>query len=545
MDFLMIALGVCGGLGLFIYGMHVMANGLQQTAGNKLKQILEAITRTTFLRILVGASVTAIVQSSSATTVMLVGFVNAGMMQLPQTVGVIMGSNIGTTITAWLISSMEWAAIVSPENISKLAMLCGAFLVLFMKSQKLRNRGEIIAGFGMLFIGMSMMASSMSMLRDSEVFVNLFLSFGSNPLLGILAGVVVTAIIQSSSASVGILQGLAMAGLVPWNAAVYIIMGQNIGTCVTSLLSAIGTKKHAKSVAYIHLLFNVIGSVIFTVVAVILFHFVIPSFGLTTINSVQIGMVHTLFNVGTTVLLLPLSGWLVKAAKAMAGLSKIQDESESTFLDDRVLSNPYAAINSCLKETLRLGRMVYKNLKTSFLALLEQDEEKIDEVLRREEDIDALTNRISQYMVRIISAGVNERENEHLSLLFKTLSDMERVGDHAENISEIARGLLDGDVIFSQAAVDELKEIFGKSAECFEMSLNALEASDAALARNVLSIEASVDHMEERFRKSHIKRLAEGSCSVTGDVAFVNTLTDFERISDHAKNIAASVLKML
>jgi phosphate:Na+ symporter len=545
MDYLGIITTACGGFGLFIYGMYVLADGLRKMAGDKMKRLLEALTRNKFLGVLLGAGVTAIIQSSSATTVMVVGFVNAGLMELSQAVGVIMGANVGTTATSWIVSSVEWAAALKPDNIAPLAMAVGASLVLFTKTGKLRESGAIVAGFGMLFLGMGMMSSGLRPLASSQAFVEAFLSFGHNPLLGILAGLGVTAIVQSSSASVGILQSLAINGMVPWNAAVYIIMGQNIGTCVTALLSAVGAKRNARAAAYVHLLFNVIGSVVFAAAAVIYFKFFNKAFGFSMITSTEISVVHTVFNVATTVLLFGFSNGLVALARRMANVAGEGDKPTiATFLDPRMLNNPHAALENSRKEISRLGHMALENLACAKAAVLSMDAEKVDAVVKREKDIDKLTDAISHYMVKILSspAGLSERENEWVSTYFHTLQDIERVGDHAENLSELAENLISVKTAFSEAAKAEIAEMMENSARCFELAIYAFETGDRDSAQKARDLEDVADKLESRFRDSHIRRLGDGTCLVSGDISFVNALTDLERVADHANNIAKVVL---
>ena len=315
MDYISILIPFAGGLGMFIYGMQIMAQGLENAAGNRMKSLLEALTKNKLTGVMLGAAITAVIQSSSATSVMVVGFVNAGIMDLTQAMGVIMGANVGTTVTGWLVSSVEWAKFLSPSTLAPLAVIAGVVIMLTGKRRSSKEIANIIVGFGLLFIGISTMSSAVAPLKESEEFTGLFVTLGQNPLLGILAGTLVTAVIQSSSASVGILQSLAAAGLVPFSAAIYIIMGQNIGTCVTAILSSMGAKKNAKTAALMHLLFNIIGTVIFSIVAIVFFEGINPAAGTGPVTQTEISMVHTVFNIGTTILLFPVSNLIIKAAK--------------------------------------------------------------------------------------------------------------------------------------------------------------------------------------------------------------------------------------
>lgn len=533
-----------GGLGLFIYGMQIMAQGLQNAAGSKMKRLLEVLTNNKFLGVLLGAFITAIIQSSSATTVMVVGFVNAGLMNLAQAMGVIMGANIGTTATGWLVSSVEWAEFLNPSVIAPVVVMVGVVILVASKKSTHKEIASIIIGFGILFIGIKMMSDAVYPLRESESFKSIFLTLGKNPLLGVLAGAVVTGIIQSSSASVGILQTLAASGLVPFNAAVYIIMGQNIGTCVTAMLSSIGASKTAKSAAYMHLLFNVFGTIIFSVVSIIFFKTINPEIGLNLISQTQISGVHTLFNIVTTVLLFPASGFIIKLAKKLTKLDETVsvDESELIHLDDRVLETPSLAVQSALLEVVRMGHVVDENLKIATEVLFDRDQDKISDVMRRENIIDNLCDGITKYIVKICNTHINAHENEMVTSLLHVVGDMERVGDHCENLVELSKLMGSENVAFSETAVEELKEMVESSVKSYRDSLSALEFSDVSFARAVIKEEDIVDDMESELRLRHIHRLANNQCSAAAGIVFLDTLTNMERISDHALNIAQVVL---
>lgn len=543
-DYSSIIIAFLGGLGLFLYGMNVMSVGLQKAAGNRMKKLLGMLTRNKFMGVLVGTFVTAIIQSSSATTVMIVGFVNAGLMNLTQAVGVIMGANIGTTATSWIVSSVEWAEFLKPTTIAPIAVAIGVFLVLFAKRYSVKQIGEIIAGFGILFMGITMMTEGLSPLSDSPMFREMFATMGKNPLLGLLTGTVVTGIIQSSSASVGILQSLALSGgIVTWDAAVYIIMGQNIGTCVTAMLSSIGTSKNAKGAAYIHLLFNVLGSVIFSVAAFLLFKFAFSDLGGEYITITEISVVHTGFNVLNTLLLYPFAGVLVKTAEKITGAGRTTDEgSKSIHLDDRFLETPVFAIGNCVKETIRLGNMAVDNLSLAMEALLEKNEDKIKRVIASENDIDELENAISVFLVKLCNTDISEDENNALTSLFHTIRDMERIGDHSENLVEFAQNMIEKNLDFSDEAADELMDIGLTTIECVKNAVDALENDDRVLAMKVRNGEDAVDKLEKRLRESHLERLKKNVCDSTTGIIFLDSITNLERIADHAYNIAEVVL---
>ncbi len=537
-----IALGFLGGFGLFLFGMEYLGEGLQKAAGSRMKNLLGILTNNRFLGVLVGAGVTALVQSSSATTVMIVGFVNAGLMSLTQAVGVIMGANIGTTATAWIVALGEWTTFLKPSVIAPLAIIIGVIFTMFSKKQNLRNIGQILFGFGALFLGLEMMSGAAKPLRNLDEVKQVFITLGSHPILGILTGAIVTAIIQSSSASVGILQALATAALVPWNTAIYIILGQNIGTCVTALLSSIGANKNAKRAAAIHLMFNAIGTVIFAVIALISFNFIVPQLGSINIKVTEIGIVHTAFNVACTILLFPFAGTLVYFAEKIISGKEDTSEGELQHLDERILETPSFAVGNAIKEVVRMGNMSVQNTKAAMEALYNKDSDKVQEVFDREKIINQLQHGINHYLVKLSNLSISEQEHGTITGLFHTVSDIERVGDHAENIAELAQLLIRETQEFSDTAMQELREITDVSIKCFEMSLQAYEFDDKTIAKKALPLEQRVDKMEEILRSRHIKRLAENKCSSTAGVIFLDVISNLERISDHASNIAMTIL---
>lgn len=544
LDYATIILGFAGGLGLFIYGMQVMASGLQKAAGNSLKKILEVLTKNKFLGVLLGIGVTAIIQSSSATTVMVVGFVNAGLMNLQQTVGIIMGANIGTTVTGWLVSSVQWAGVFSPENLAPIAVFIGAALAIFSKKQTVNQIGEILVGFGMLFIGIEMMSTGVEPLQHLPAFKEAFTQFGRNPLLGVLVGAVVTAVIQSSSASVGILQSLSLTGLVSWNSAVYIIMGQNIGTCVTALLSSVGTSKNAKGAAYIHLLFNVIGSVFFSILAAIFFTFY-HDFGFQKIGMVEISLIHTGFNIANTVIMFPFSGLFVKMAEKLATVTSKNtgdDETVPVHLDDRILSTPSIAMSNCTKEIVRLGNMSLKNLTAACESLENRDGSRVEKILEREKNIDNLTKAITAYLVKLCNSNLTKHENTNATGMFHIVNDMERIGDHAENIIEMTQQMIADDLELSKKGIDDLKKMAEESLKSVRNCIIALSDNDIDFAEKVIKEEERVDNLEKQIRGEHMQRLTSGECNPRVGVIFLDALTNLERVSDHALNVAQGVI---
>ena len=534
-----------GGLAMFIYGMNIMADGLQHAAGSKMKKILEVLTQNKLMGIALGALVTAIIQSSSATTVMVVGFVNAGLMNLTQAISVIMGANIGTTITGWLVSAGEWAKMFSPSTLAPIAVMVGVIITLVGKRQQSKDVAGIIIGFGILFIGMNTMSDAVYPLRESEVFKTAFISMGSNPFLGILVGAGVTAIIQSSSASQGILLSLASAGLVPTNAAVFIIMGQNIGTCVTAILSSVGASKNAKCVGTMHLTFNIAGTIIFSILAMFLFARLDPSYGEGIINMTQISFIHTVFNVGTTIILMPFSGYIIKFAMKVNGLKAVEtksDEAELVHLDKRMMSTPSVAVEGAKLEPIRMGRIARENLSLALSTLSDHDEEKMADVKQREFVIDKLCDNISKYLIDLCMLHLSDKDNEMVTSLLNTVSDMERVGDHAENIVELAEEMKQEGISFSDTALEELNEMSTTTLGAYDNAVKALELDDITYAVKTSFLEDQVDAMEKKLRAGHIERLSNAECSVNAGIHFIDLLGNLERVSDHAMNIAQVVL---
>lgn len=538
-----------GGLGMFLYGMNVMADGLQKTAGNKMRQLLGYLTNNRFLGVLVGALVTAIIQSSSATTVMVVGFVNAGIMNLTQAAGVIMGANVGTTITAWLVSANEWAGALKPEFFAPLILAIGAFIVTFSNKQKLSQKAEIAVGFGVLFIGLSFMSSSIGVYQSSPVFSKAFEILGGNPFLGILVGAVVTAVIQSSSASVGILQTLAMKGIVNWRSAVFITLGQNIGTCITALLSSAGANKTAKRAAVIHLSFNIIGAGIYGIIMTIFFG-VFDNLAMQHITSTEISIFHSIFNVSVTVLLFPFANVLVKLSGLIIHEEPEDEEDEEVeemvlrHLDPRILETPSFAVENAVKEVVRMGDIVLKNMKrvTKEAMNPQPSEKQLDKVFRDEKVINHLETMITGYLVKISNLALTEKQSKIVTDLFYTISDIERAGDHVENIAEFMQMKHDDKIAFSGLAKDELHKMTAQVIKTFDYAIRAIENDDVDIAKQALMGEEEVDRMEKQYRKQHIERLERESCVPEAGVIYIDMMTSLERISDYADNIANYII---
>lgn len=537
-----------GGLGMFLYGMNIMADGLQKSAGGKMKQLLGYLTNNRILGVLIGALVTAIIQSSSATTVMVVGFVNAGILNLTQAVGVIMGANIGTTITAWLVSASEWAAFAKPEFLAPLILGIGAFVMLFTKKQKTKMGAEIAIGFGILFIGLSSMSSAIGVYKGSPVFAHAFAALGGNPVLGILTGAVVTAFIQSSSASVGILQTLALNGIVNWPAAIFITLGQNIGTCITAIISSMGANRTAKRAASIHLMFNVAGAIVFGIIMTIFFK-LNPAFAGGKVTSTGISVFHTIFNVTNTCLLFPFAGVLVKLSGILVKGKEVEEaelnaeEVTLRHLDERILESPSFAVENAVKEVVHMGAVVSANLETAMEGMLAAEPEHIivEKIIKKEKMINRLEKMLTEYLIKISNLSLTEMQTVTVNNLFYTVSDMERVGDHAENLAEFIQYRLDHGIHFSEEAREELHEMCSTVLECYKSSVKARETEEMEYIRKVVKLEDDVDTMEEDLRETHIGRLSAGKCRAEVGVVFLDAISNLERVADHAVNIAGYV----
>lgn len=544
-DIVFLAFKFFGGFGMFIYGMHVMSEGLQKSAGSRLNNILDKSTNNRFKAVGVGAAITALIQSSSATTVMVVGFVNASILSLGQAVGVIMGANIGTTITAWIVSSSEWFKVLKPSHLAPLTIGIGAILLFFVNNRKYKKVAEILVGFGMIFIGLDFMKDALEPVAELEGFQNAFVVIGSNPVLGILVGAVLTAVIQSSSASVGILQTMAIAGLVPWNAAVYIILGQNIGTCVTALLSSVNASKTAKRAAIIHLMFNVVGTTIFAIISILGFTFWFKDFGTSGVDSVGISVFHTIFNVTSTLILFPFANQLVAISKRVIPGEEEKVSSKSAIvlkhLDERILETPQFAIDNAVKEIVLMGEYALENVKLGSKAFINKDYNEAEDVLEREVFLNQYERMITDYLVKISNTALSETQVLIVNDLFHTVNDIERIGDHAENLAELAIYGFKSKLSFSSEAIKEFKTLTSLTVETVEDSLIARREYRMEAIKRVEQYEDEVDELEETYRETHIKRLAKGICQTTSGVIFLDAIGNLERISDHALNIALYV----
>ena len=535
-------LSLFGGLALFLYGMQMMSNGLEAAAGNKMKSILEKLTSNRVKGVLVGAAITAVIQSSSATTVMVVGFVNSGLMTLKQAVWIIMCANIGTTITGQLIA-LDIGAI------APLFAIIGVAVMMFVKNEKVHHISSIFAGLGILFMGMDMMGAAMEPLQESEAFINLMTKF-SNPLIGILVGAVFTAIIQSSSASVGILQALAATGMVPLSSAVYVLFGQNIGTCITAVLASIGMKVNAKRTTIIHLMFNIIGTVLFTIICMVtpyvhLIESITPGDPVA-----QIANAHTIFNIVTTLILLPFGTQMADIAEKILPDSKKEDDEDLRLKYIRPFESSYAIGNSAVavtqvrEEVGRMQEMVMKNIGDAFDTLIKYDDKSHKKVEEREEYIDYLNKGISEYVVSLMASEMSSDDSRKINGYYAIISNLERIGDHAVNIVEYADDMKKWDLKFSDNVLEELEDM---KKQCIA-SLNNVKDVDSGNVAEVLTqavaLEQKTDNMRDKYFKKQMQRLKKGKCKPQSGIVFSEILTDFERIGDHVLNIAQEYREM-
>lgn len=532
-----IAIGIMGGLGLFLYGMNLMADGLQKSAGSKLKRIIELLTSNVVMGVLVGMVVTMVIQSSSATTVMVVGFVNAGIMTLPQAIGVIMGANIGTTITAQLVS-------LDVDYLAPVALGIGIVIYMFSNKPKHRHIAEILIGFGILFTGMDFMKDAVKPLSEYQGFTDMLLSFGHHPILGVLMGFAITAIVQSSSASMGMLIALASQGLIPVTAALPILYGENIGTCVTSLISSIGASRNARRAAIMHLTFNVLGSMIFMLVLSKPIVAVVTHLDPTDAAR-QIANAHTLFNVINVIILLPFNKLIVKLAlKLVPEIESEQDDDNKVvkYIDDRMIETPSIALANIVKETLRMGEKSKESLNAAMDGIVDKSKEKIELSFKREKLINQLQKLILNYLLKLSKASLNEDSRDTVDALFNVVNDIERIGDHAENIAELAKDISDSELSFSDVGIVELKDMYNKVITTYTYALEAMRTSNVELACKVIKMEEQVDIMEKSCRANHMNRLSSTSCSIESGVIYLDILSNLERVSDHAVNIAQQVI---
>ena len=561
MSYLSSLFSLFGGLGMFLYGMTVMSDGMQKAASSKMSKFLNIVTENRVMAVILGAGITALVQSSSATTVMVVGFVNAGILNLSQSVGIIMGANIGTTITAWMVSLTQVSgsalSIFKPEFFAPLLVGFGSFRLLFGKKGNDDLLADFCVGVGLIFIGLEFMSSAVSPYANSPVFSRAFQIMGGNPILGILTGAVVTGLIQSSAASVSILQTLALSGAVPRAAGFYITLGQNIGTCVTAMISSAGASRTAKRAAMIHLLFNVTGAVLFGIL-IFLMSLPFASFFQGRLSPVEISLFHTIFNISCTIVLYPFADLLVAlSGKLVLETKKDKEEAENPnhyteveksliqHLDLRILESPAIAIAAAKSEVVNMARITEENIHHATDILLEEKTEEIPEIFKQEKVIDNMQKLLTEYLIHIGNLSLNEMQKLEVNNMFNTITDIERAGDHAENIAEQAKFAEEHAISFSEIGQDDIRKISKTVVESFHASIEAFEKNDLDMVVKTAHLEDQVDEMEEDMRETHIERLNSGACAPQAGVVFLDVISDLERISDHADNIAGYVKVMI
>lgn len=545
-------LAMIGGLALFLYGMHVMGDGLTKASGGKLEKILEKLTSNKLYAVLLGAGVTAIIQSSSATTVMVVGFVNSGIMKLSQAIGVIMGANIGTTVTSWILSLAGiqsdnfWIQLFKPESFTPILALVGIILLMFSKKEKKHDIGNILLGFAVLMFGMTSMSEAVAPLADVPEFTSILTAF-TNPVLGVIAGALLTAAIQSSSASVGILQALCITGAVDYRMALPIIMGQNIGTCITAIISGIGANRNAKRAALIHLYFNIIGSVVFLVLFYTVNAFVHFEFLDAPATALGVAIIHSVYNIFATAILLPFSGVLEKLSYLTLPEEKtdaVISTSDIPVLDVRFLDTPPIATAQCKNAAVKMAELCKKALFQAMDLLKRYDEEKAEEVCKMESMVDEYEDELGNYLVKLSSKSLTERDSHTISMLLHCIGDFERISDHALNICQSAKEMYTKDQKFSKKAEEEITVFAGLIREIVDTSVKVFETEDVILAKEVEPMEEVVDGLNDEIKKRHVKRLRKGKCTIELGFVLSDITTNFERVADHCSNIAISLIQI-
>ena len=546
-------LNLLGGIALFLFGMHTLSASLEKLAGGKLETWLEKATSRPIKGVLLGAIITAVIQSSAATTVMIIGFVNSGLMKLSQAIGVIMGANIGTTATSWLLSlqsiggseGFSFLNILKPTTFTPVLAVIGVILIMFTKSDRKKTIGMILAGFAVLMFGMNSMSSATAGLAENEAFCNILMMF-SNPILGVIAGAVLTAVLQSSSASIGILQSIAIStGKVTYSVALPLLLGQNIGSCVTALISSVGANKPAKRVAFVHLYFNVIGTVVFLSIFYLINAFVDLPFMEESLSAVGIAVIHTGFNVLATALFLPFTKQLEKlACLTVRDDERDKQNASPMLLDERLLNTPSVAIEQCRNVCIRMARLTQETLKMSLEAVTSLDQRKCQTVIENENTIDTYEDKIGSYILKISSKDLSENDSKIVSSMLHTIGDLERISDHAVNIVEAAEEMHDKKIKFSEQALREIPVIINAVSEILDMSINAFIESDVTMAKNVEPLEDVIDQLRNELKTRHIERLRNGKCTIELGFILQDLLTNFERVSDHCSNIAVYIIQI-
>lgn len=539
------------GLSFFLFGMNIMSSNLEKLAGGRLEHALKKMTANPMLSLVLGAGITIAMQSSSATTVMLVGLVNSGIMALSQTINIIFGANIGTTLTAWILSlsgidgGSFAVQMLKPENFSPILAIIGAFLLVFSKSPKKKSVGTIFAGFAVLMYGMEFMKQAVSPLAETPAFSAALVKF-NNPVIGALIGIVITAIIQSSAASIGILQALSLTGSITCGMAIPIVMGQNIGTCATSLLSCIGTNTSAKRVAVLHTSIKIIGTVICLPLYLIIDGAVGSRISSITASPANIALIHTIFNIVITIILMPFSKLLVKMVNSLIKEKETDTQKKSAFqLDELLLRSPSVAVNECEVYTFKMAEIARIALLDSFTMLDGYDQKVADRVLEYEDKLDLFEDSLGSYLVKISALSLSDGDSHRVSKMLHAIGDFERLGDHAVNLLRVSKEMHDKDIRFSDEANRELLTLRNAAIEILDITTKAFGDNDVALASKVEPLEQVIDSITERIKRNHISRLQSGDCTIEMGFVLSDTLTNFERISDHCSNVAVAITELV
>ena len=544
MDYITIALKFLGSFGLFIFGITLLSSALQKAAGSRMKQILGTVSKNRFSGVLFGAGVTAIIQSSTATTVMAVGFVNAGIIALPQIVGIIMGANVGTTVTAWLVSSVEWSKLLKPDAIGAVCAATGALMLLFSKRKQVKNMGEVIVGFGVLFLGLSQMPEAMKPLAELDVVKQFFITMGANPLLGILAGILVTAIIQSSTASIGILQSMAISGMVPWNAAVYIVLGQNVGTCLTAVLSSIGASKNAKAAAYVHLVYNVVGAAIFCVIGVVYFTLIDQTLGSTSITATNISMVHTGYNIIALIILFPFGQLILKISEKLANAGRVSDFSDGADLpelDESILETPSYALENSKKAILKLMALMRENIIFSVDIFMNREHKKVGSFKMKADRIDKVNGKINEFLTKLYHEKLTEEDGKLASALIHITISLKRISNRTKGFAKLTDEMHDSGIKEVYSSEDKVQEIYDKTVSCYDYMVEAFTNNDSDTIYAAMLEADLVELMREAFKTVHLQQASSPGYAVELGIAYSEAARNLARMSHNMKSIVETI----
>lgn len=541
-------ISLLGGLALFLYGMHILSEGLEKVAGGKIEGVLEKLTSNPLKGLLLGAVITTAIQSSSAVTVMLVGLVNSGIMHLSQAISILMGSNVGTTVTAWLLSltgiesDNVFMKLLKPSSFSPIVAFVGILMIMMAKQQKKKDIGAIFIGFAVLMYGMDFMSESVEPLAEMPQFASILTAF-SNPILGVIAGAIFTAIIQSSSASVGVLQALSMTGQITFTSAIPIIMGQNIGTCITALISSVGANKNARRVAVVHILFNCAGTLIILPIWCIVNALIKIPFANSSVTPFDIAVIHSIFNIATTVLLFPAAKLLEKGAHMIIKDNKPGEKMKTAFLDERLFTVPSIAVGKSLEASKTMATLAERSVVDALALIEKHDETKAADIIATEGILDTFEDKLGTYLVKLSKCQLSDNDSKNVSMLLHVITDFERIGDHAENLVDVSKEMNDKGISFSHEARHELSTLAKAISEILQNTVTAFRENDLAVARSIEPLEQVIDTLITEIRTRHISRLQKGSCTIELGFVLTDLLTNCERISDHCSNIAVAMIE--